>query len=319
MRLLEEILNRWRIILRFITLFVLMSCLNSCIFFDLISQPINVHAGNSINVDLTVRLQPNEDIINTHFIFAVLLPSQIANEKNVIIHYTSNRGNGMMTAIPENLKIVIGNQKLSWQDALINTYGTGDNALTDMKWLVFQTIPIYTVKAKEKDIIGTIHLQFLAGTRNLTFRPSYFIANTVSGFERATKNVNTNPLSIINGGNTTINFIKPQLSDVVPLSGCSKSLLTITFNANALPNRLDKETQLFVSSKAISYDHEVIVRTGLKMLAIGNNSWRTYIKPEQYFGSDKIERIEYFISDAAGKNVGINGGSRPFVYKLSRK
>jgi hypothetical protein len=299
-------------------------CLSSCIFFDNILQPASVTAGNLANITLSVRMQPNEDIKDTHFIFAFLVPSVWTEAHNASITYTSNKGSGKMIALPQN-NIAAGTQNLSWQKALTIKFGSGNNALNDMKWLVFETAEAYNIKAKEPDIIGKISLSVRAGQQNIAFKPAYFIANTTYGFQKASTSINTSVLNVVSGKGPVIDFCKPQLLGIVPLSGSQADMLTVTFNANVLPNTLSNKFQVFFSSKAVTNDKGIISREdvskSLKMVPIGNNSWRVTFCPQKFYDSGKqvLDHIEYGITDVTGKlMVGKNGSGVPLIYKFPR-
>lgn len=319
------IVKRYRLsIIACCMIMAIVCCLSSCIFFDNILQPTRVVAGDMANFTLSVRMKPNEDINNTHFVFAFLVPSLWTQAQNASITYTSNKGDGKMIAMPQN-NIAAGTSNLSWQKALTVKYGSGNNALNDMKWLVYETATAYNVKAKEPAIIGKIHFAIRTGLQNMAFKPAYYIANTANGFERASTNINTSVLNVIGGTGPNINFFEPQLLNIVPLSGGKDDMLTVTFNANVLPNVLNNKFEVFFSSKAITNDKSVISRDevsrSLKMVPMGNNSWRITFCPQKFYdpGKQMLDHIEYLITDATGKlRAGKNGSGIPLIYKFSR-
>jgi hypothetical protein len=292
----------------------------TCVTIDSIEQPDTIKAGSLLNSTVNVSIKATKDVYNTHFLLALLVPRAWSNAGNATITYHSSVGSGKMRPVSSAFPIA-GNSNDTWQKAIMQEYSTMDNALHDMKWVIYETIEAYNIKNSEQ-INGKIYVRYKVGLVNAKVNLSYLVANTTSGFITGTMDHYSRQIMVTDGITPSVNYVDPQLLSIVPSKGNVNDEFTLTFNAS------DKHSisarQVYFSSIAYTKKHKKIELTdkGLtsRFIPIGNNLWRFTFYPYLYYGvgkSEQIDHITYYLTNEAGDVILKKNNGSPFTYHFN--
>lgn len=305
-----------------LTLVLLVS---QCVSINSLEQPDGGTAGERVTIKLSTALQVQEDLPGTRLIVGFLAPSSWMVGESTIVRYTSELGSGTMSPVPVNA--TPSGESASWADALRQRFGIGDNYISDMEWVVFQTdVTANIVDDNNQTIEVDIFLEPLLGTQNLTAQLGYFVGTNKYGLGNTDNYALQfgSCFTVSGGEGQHLDYCSPQISTAEPSQSSDNDIVSIYFDELAMPTALSGADQVYLCAKAYSATDVIdICAAGNRqaMTSLGDGKWRIDFWPRQLFNvadGQVLERIEYRFTNADGTKTVLNNGDTgdPFVYQF---
>lgn len=200
----------------FVTVGIIAGVFFACNEFDYVEQPENVYLDETVTVHARLNISPSTNDTAT-LLFGIYAPKSLdlANNATVVfntVNFEEVLGadygvvditNEVLTVVPADEKAphspysssggVTEDQWIPWSDAMLNYYGTGDNASlatpVEMEWIVWESKnPMFISdklpgdKAHNQSLYATLDITFNAGSEELECYIGYAYLNKTKGF-----------------------------------------------------------------------------------------------------------------------------------------
>ena len=308
-------------IFKFSILFLTTLAIISCYDIVSVSQLTIVPANERFNAEIKIHIKCIENLKDSHFVFAFLIPKELENGLQATVKYNCSLGSGTMQVL-KNDSNFNNNSNISWASYLSKYYENGNNTFNDMTWIVFRTKECYSVRKNQEDILGTIFLSYNVGKKNIIFKPSYFIANTTDGFGLNNTIYHGNSVEINHGIGEVSNYSKERLFNVTSSGSPSQENLTIVLNANASPNILQLSPIIYVNATLFTKSNKIVTLNKLsvenRMVPKGSNKWRFNLKLSDYLNlrKEKVKQIVFSFVDGDKRKLYEDNFGKPFIYNF---
>lgn len=314
----------------FLMTFVVMGCL----FIDSVDitqevdgQLVNYSkAGTVATFKINGHIDVNGDPRNDkRLVVGFCAPKSWNLAQNAKVTYTQNFediGEQEMTFIPLTEQPA-NKPGLSWSAALMQEYGNGTNILEDMEWAAYWTKPFNGVAGH---IEFTIFIRVPVGTKNLRFKPGFFINSTDDNFSDssdAKKYQEGGCFEVVEGEGLVIDFCSEHFNKVNPLTALQNDFITFSFVGGMGDNELinpDNDKIYFEATATGSDGHRYTVneKSSKTLMKRDNRSPKTYnitLWPEGFFNvpeGTEITDIEYAFTNADG-SISVTKSDDDFV------
>lgn len=308
-----------------IAVLMLVFLVTQCVSINSLEQPDGGKAGEWATIKLSTSLKVEEDLPGTRLIVGFLAPSSWLVSETAVVRYTSELGSGTMSPVAANASP--SGESASWADALRQRFGIGDNYISDMEWVVFQTdVTANIVDDNNQTIKVDVFIEPLLGVQNLTAQLGYFVGTNKYGLG------NTNNYAVQFGSCFTVSegegqhldYCSPQISTAEPAQSTDNDIISIYFDELALSTALSGADQVYFCATGYTATETIdLCAAGSRqaMAAQGEGRWRIDFWPRQLFQlaeDQQLERIEYVFTDAQGTRTVLSSGDtgEPFVYQF---
>ncbi len=308
-----------------IVAFMLAFLVSQCVSINSLEQPDGGTAGERVTIKLSTALKVEEDLPGSRLIVGFLAPTSWEVGETATVRYTSELGSGTMSPVPANA--TPSGESASWADALRQRFGIGDNYISDVEWVVFQTdVTANIVDDNNQTIHIDVFLEPLLGMQNLTVQLGYFVGTNKYGLG----NTNNYALqfgscfTVSDGEGQHLDYCSPQIATAEPAQSTDNDIISIYFDEMALPTALSGADQVYFCATGFTATETIdLCATGSRqaMTALGEGRWRIDFWPRQLFQlteGQELARVEYVFTDAQGTRTVLNGGDtgEPFVYQF---
>ena len=258
------------------------------------------------------------------FIVAILAPTSLNLAENATVTFTEDLFAGAdvqnnMTVIPDNSSPK--NQAgLTWDQALKNKYGVMSNVLNDMEWVAFQSTRT-DYGENGKTINFTVTVKFNAGTKNLRFKPAFFVNHSSDGLSTDAQHFTCKEgecFEILGAEGATTDYCVYHYFSTTPLQALQNDFVTFTFQGDINTNELSDCNEIYWEATAYTDANPTTGYKGEKTLMKqqdgGLARYNVTIWPAGFFGIPKdetITRIDYVFTNADGtKKVTLSDDNR---------
>ena len=177
----------------------------------------------------------------------------------------------------------------SWSAALMQEYGQGTNILEDMEWAAYWTKPYNGVAGH---IEFTIYIRVPVGTKNLRFKPGFFINSTDDNFSDssdAKKYQEGGCFEVVEGEGLVTDFCSEHFNKTTPLTALQNDFITFSFVGGMGENKLIDADNVYFEATAIGSDghrYTVNEKSAKTLMKRENQYVKTYnitLWPEGFF------------------------------------
>ena len=267
-----SLLQRKRHIVALFTLLIVF-VVTGCLFIDSvdITQEVDgqlvdyAKAGTVATFKINGHIDVNGDPRNDkRLVVGFCAPKSWNLAQNAKVTYTENTfdpdaGEQEMTFIP--LTEQPSNKPgQSWSAALMQEYGQGTNILEDMEWAAYWTKPYNGVAGH---IEFKIYIRVPVGTKNLRFKPGFFINSTDDNFSDssdAKKYQEGGCFEVVEGEGLVTDFCSEHFNKTTPLTALQNDFITFSFVGGMGENKLiDSDNVYFEATAIVSEGHRYTV------------------------------------------------------------
>lgn len=309
-------------------LLLLAVVLSQCISFKKLTQPGTVQAGDIFTANLQVAIKTQQKNNNAHLVIGILAPRSWHIGSNAELTYTSDRSadaNGSMQLVPAG--IMPTNGTLPWPETMLSMAGYGANKLKDMEWVAFWSDKAYDIKDGET-INASVNVSVKTGDRNEKVQLNYFVASSalvLTGSFQPRWDTISAIIETVGGTGATLNYLNPQLTDIIPLRAVDNDIIMIKFDGSLIPNDLVGADKVFLCATAYTHDNKVINvcdQSGETLMSsISEDVWQKALWPRKYFNlseSQSIDSIKYSFTNQTNDKTVVNMDTgMPFIYVFS--
>ena len=328
-----SLLQRKRHIVALFTLLIVF-VVTGCLFIDSfdITQEVDgqlvdyAKAGTVATFKINGHIDVNGDPRNDkRLVVGFCAPKSWNLAQNAKVTYTENTfdpdaGEQEMTFIP--LTEQPSNKPgQSWSAALMQEYGQGTNILEDMEWAAYWTKPYNGVAGH---IEFTIYIRVPVGTKNLRFKPGFFINSTDDNFSDssdAKKYQEGGCFEVVEGEGLVTDFCSEHFNKTTPLTALQNDFITFSFVGGMGENKLIDADNVYFEATAIGSDghrYTVNEKSAKTLMKRENQYVKTYnitLWPEGFFNipeGTEITDIEYAFTNADG-SISVTQSDDDFV------
>ena len=328
-----SLLQRKRHIVALFTLLIVF-VVTGCLFIDSvdITQEVDgqlvdyAKAGTVATFKINGHIDVNGDPRNDkRLVVGFCAPKSWNLAQNAKVTYTENTfdpdaGEQEMTFIP--LTEQPSNKPgQSWSAALMQEYGQGTNILEDMEWAAYWTKPYNGVPGH---LEFTIYIRVPVGTKNLRFKPGFFINSTDDNFSDssdAKKYQEGGCFEVVEGEGLVTDFCSEHFNKTTPLTALQNDFITFSFVGGMGENKLIDADNVYFEATAIGSDghrYTVNEKSAKTLMKRENQYVKTYnitLWPEGFFNipeGTEITDIEYAFTNADG-SISVTQSDDDFV------
>lgn len=254
----------------------------------------------------------------------IMVPRGWNARENAVVTFTSPKGNGVMTIIPDSeLEARSG---LSWHLAAKKMFGIGPNLVDDFEWVVYRSSQAFTFKNNE-DITFDVKVDCKLGPSNMLVKLGFYVGvfkeNLRAEDTDYKKFTFSEEFEVKNGEGDLQDFVNPQLSKIEPVKSLADDIITFTFDAGVTNTALDNVNDVYVCAKGFDANGQMIAESceksaKTKLTPLAGKKFRLDIWPGELFAATSLSglaRMEYFFTDVTGnKKVGYGNSSDPFRF-----
>ncbi|GAB2686343.1 DUF4961 domain-containing protein [Mucilaginibacter koreensis] len=318
--------NLWKTC-AFILLGIILACCGEVI--NSVDQPSTATVGSTVPITVHISIPTVGDGGPDYLIFGFLVPKGWQASKNTTITYTSPRGNGTMTLIP-NTVIAKNGGGLNWPDYMKKTFGIGGNLIDDMEWVAYQSDKSFNHSGGET-INGDLNIRIKVGAdnNNTLVKLGYCISDSGNGFTSDNNgtyysSMFTPCFQLTGGSGDVVDFCNPQLTTINPPKSLDNDFVTLTYDGTIVNTPVSGSQSVYLCATAYTNDGKTVTvceqtdRTRMVQSPAGSNKYQLTFWPRSFFGisdAQTIVKMEYFITNQAGTaKVGYGNTLSPFVY-----
>ena len=301
-------------------------------------------AGSVATFTLKGHIDAGENKQGTKFIVSFLAPKSWKVREHAKGTYVTSLEPNLeltMSVVPTSSLPKNGGGS-TWSEKLMQDYGVGPNALTDMEWGTFQTDIAWDIFNGDKPDY-TIYIRTNVGDQNMKVYLGFFVNHTEDGISDSNDHKKVKysdiPFEVVGGKSPTIDYTSDHFNMVTPLAFLQDDFVTFAFNGSAFENDLVIFDEIFIAAKA--YDamgnliSEVNEKGSKTLLRRGTGIEDTFSRtvwPVKFFDipdGKTIGHIEYLFTnrdgsvtitqsddDYAVEGTEIVGEKTPFILEL---
>jgi len=284
----------------------------SCVYLDEIGYEDTLTAGEQATFTMSVRVKPNENTAGEKLIISILVPNSWDAEATTTVSYTStiDEGTQPMSRVPLNTLPASGGG-ITWPEHLKNTFGTGPNVLSDMKWVTFQSEKTYSI-ANNEEVFADVTIKTMVGPKNLRAKLGFFVNNSGDGLgtdDRRWKVLYSDCIEVTGGEGAVIDFCELHYNVAQPLAATKNDFITYKFQGDIQENELITAGEVHFCATAYTNSggaHQVCDYSSTTIMQRESEFSNTYSKtiwPADYFDipeNEEIAYIEYSFKNADG-------------------
>ena len=303
-----------------------------------------VKAGDVATFTVKGHIEAAEDQTRK-FLVAILVPKSWNARENTTVTYVADGVEDGVTSLPMSpvdTKLVPKNATVPWSEILMTEYGVSNNVLNDMEWVAFSTNKTYPIKNHDYANI-TITMKCKAGSKNLRFKPAFFINFAEDDFPGDEKYKKYSPGSqcfeVVEGDGGVVDYCAFHFNKVEPLAALQNDFVTFSFLGDIYSNKLVDANAIYMEATAYTDNGKVYTvnekSDKTKMMKEDrafSNVYNLTIWPGGFFGipdGETISRIDYIFTNQDGtvsitatddqiaaEGGEVEGEKEPFVFEL---